>query len=334
MKTKENFYYFDKSNYTKMPYEEIEKVDIMLDNGRVIRIYAEEVKDFSLELYDRLIVFDGDIVPVVKSGKLFFEYEDIRAVASGNRRGFDAAQYLLKEANVSNVELTIDDEIYTFFGEIKADITENECTIDFLPNDKYGESKGNMLKIELDDILQDNIGDVMLKFLNDDAIFLYEYNFDIIDLQFDSLLTLNGGALTRCIKSGKIIMDLDEDNPAKYYINDEDLENTIENVERRICGRGNVSTHDITSVILEYADYRVKTFVGEEVVVKGNYTHQEEDSIYGYTVRAVSDRIIITFGKDSLSLLEETSLDESTWYYDDSYDDDEEDDDDADYYDD
>lgn len=325
MKKNENLYYYEKSNYTALPYEEISMVDIILDNGRLIRVYVGEVEDFSLELYDRLIVFDGDILPVVKSGKLQLRYNTIKAVASGNRYDFDAAVRLLKEANVINIELiTIYDDKYTFCGEIKADITEKECTINFLPNDKYGESKRNNLEIELDDTLQENVGEVMIRFLNDDLIVLSNDDIDYIDLQFESLLTIKGGALQREIKSGYMQIYLEEYSSGRYYINDEELENTIENIERRICGRGYVSTHDIKSVVLKYVDYKVKTFVGEEFSVSGYYTHQEEDSIYGYTVRAESGKIIVSFGEDALSILEDASNDESIRYSlkdDDEYDD-------------
>lgn len=252
--------------------EDIHFMRIFFENGDYLPVSGRELQDFSVKLYDRLVLENNSYTrhccPVVESG--FIKFKPTKKVKGfytdaylNNYREYskDRSLYiknrLISENDVKYVQIfDKNDWRHTLLGNITAQVDDNCVTLLFKQKNNNQSCNGEYHTISLPEVKKTMIKSLYLDFENCEGFDVY--NDEIVDLQlkFKEMLCVDSSDYNREIESGYIKLKFDE-KYNEYRDNSffDDLskgKKGNKEIEMRLCGRKGIDLHDICHLYIDY----------------------------------------------------------------------------------
>lgn len=306
----------------KIDINKIKTLEIFFDNGDYVTIQKNEIVSFNATFYDRLIIRDDEIHPVIKEGILKLKINPTKKNLNTYDCVFDRKEYInnrkeyIENRCVNHGEIDyikVYDQYnwsHTYFGYTKATIENNELIISYIPlNDDKSDSKYHY--IMLNNIKKDDIRYISLDFENCDGVDIY--GTEIVDMNLNYSHTLyDCSGFIKQLTSGYMLIKLDKEDynrNVNTYTHTKDKEPYI-SIMNRVCYKNKVSTHDICNLYIHYFDGRYKK---ETVTLKDIRSPEElkeakkleesgkpyDEFVGGYSIKINDNTFLITFGQNA-----------------------------------
>lgn len=315
-----NNYFFPKFDYSQ---EEINFIYLFFENGDMLEIKDNEVVDFKVNVYDKLLRSHKGFNPVVESGFLKLKISNKSVLTRltyslYNEKDFceDRKSYIenrcVKESKITEIWLfNVNNCHKVLHCTLNAKIDGEFLIFEFLPQPQMGSSASQNHYINIKNLKKEDIRIVDLDFENCDGFEVYINEIEKIDLNFDNQLEWCGGDLCRKVIGGYIKIKLTKHpcrNTCLYY----DKVYKIKDYEKRLCERKSGSMHDICNLYVSYQSYdyfveqiTIRDLTSEEEFERLDKLEEEtgEYGLYrfesGYCRKAKDNSMIIAFGNNA-----------------------------------
>jgi len=246
-------YIFPKFEYTK---KGISCIFLSFDNGDSLEVSSDDILDFSLNVYDRLVRSYNGFNPVVESGCLRFKinypvFENMHNKEDyvNNKKAYVERFTCNKAVNMLHI---YDSSNWRKALHCVATVEQDgeSFVLKFLSQPQMGSasSKNHFINAPAFDI--ENISDITLSFENCESVVVYFSEIEKIDFEFDEKLDCSSGELNRKLIGGYLQIRLEEPNRRGDFL-DEPQIITLNRTEKRLCGKKGTAKHDVCDLYIE-----------------------------------------------------------------------------------
>lgn len=302
---------------------------VFFENGDFLSLGGSELVEYSIKLYDKLVMRRRGYCSVAESGFIKLKIHK-HAVKYDKYLLYNAQEYLSnRKKYIENrcvaesriTEIWFFNELnwhYILRGNIRAELDGKYLRLEFVPQPQMGESSSSEHSICLGDIKTQDVFSIDLDFENCESFYVYSKEILEINLEFDKELTWGSSELYRSVKSGYIKLKL-----RKYYnsrqnslFDNKDLKKR--DFERRLCGKTGFARHDICHLYINSyysgygnsitecvelneikSDYEIEQLENKEDELGGIWYCYES----GYAKKLKDGTIILAFGKNAEQII-------------------------------
>ena len=310
----------------------IDHMEIFFDNGDFLSISKKEIVDFSVNLYDELVMgidYWNSFSCVVESGNIRLKIEKKPNGIYDNPYLCDLCAYKKDRISYIKDKLCVkNDEIvcvkiydksnwhFTLYCRTENTIDGEYLLLKFLPC-KNKSCDSNFHTISLPQVTKSIVETINLDFENCESITIKKEEIVDMNLKFSETLCWGSGDYIRVVTGGFLKIKLDKEY---NYFRDCSLQDKLalgekgnKQIERRLCGKKGFDVHDICNLYVEY-DYAGSAFYRRECLevrsivdiyklsdVEKLSQKDEDLSLYigGYAQKQDDGTILITFGETS-----------------------------------
>lgn len=317
-------YFTPKKKFKKKDFE---FMYLFFDNGDYFSLHGCEIAEIQLKLYDRLVWGEGGFCPVAESGYIKLRVRKKNKALYDGMFLYNAEEYIkdrksyienrcVKEGGIKCVRLFDENHWHnTIYGDIVAATDGEFLLLNFLSRPNSGQCNSDKNIIYLNDVSLPMIESINLDFENCENFTIYKNEISDIQLQFENELVHGSGDLVRCVKGGFIKFKFDKEidfREARFLgcLKSQ----TLKEFKKRLCPKGDISTHDICHLYINY-DYAGFGSRRTECIEIGDIRPDEEleriegleeegdyrfeDFVGGYCKKCSDGTIIISFGKSA-----------------------------------
>lgn len=315
----------------KFSRDDIEEVKIFFDNGDCFSLARNEIVDFSVCLYDDLILnknYWNSFCAIVESGFLKLKLVKKPSVYLSSPFLYNKKEYNKGRINyIKNRLLEQQDDMvcfqifdshnwyFTFYCQVKNTIDGELIILNFLPcrNKSYNSQDHSIF---LPEISKSLISAINLDFENCEGILLDSSEIIEINLNLNKELCWGSGDYVRSIKNGylkiKFDKELNVDRENNLFSKLFAGEKGNKQMERRICGKKGYALHDICHLYLTYDVYGAGIYRRECIEIEdvrseeefkaiADWERENECEFYpcfvgGYAEKQEDGSILIVFG--------------------------------------
>lgn len=304
--------------------KEIKFIYIFFDNGDFVSIDGTELTNISVGIYDRLVRHGDGFCAVAQAGCFEFKIDEQNKhelksfVHDPHAFNSDRKRYIehrcLSESRIT--EIRFFDELnwdHRLLGNFNAETDGNTLRLVIVSQPQMGGASSNEHTIMLGEIEKEDVCSLDLIFENCESLTVFNNEIKEIDLIFEKELEWGSSKFYRCVKEGYIKLKLRKDlSRASNLFGVKSLKR--KNMERRLCGKGGCSTHDICRLHFNlyhagYGDKLCESIECEEIKpqkeVERLIKREEHDNAVHYMfesgyAKLLKDRtVVLTFGSNA-----------------------------------